>query len=85
MDKEIVLRESLKELIDKTILYQYTIPYTEKECEDDCYDYSNDNDLVELIYNSIIEYSFNEFEMIEYDYSTLFARALTTKMKYKEW
>lgn len=93
MEKEIALRESLKDLIDKTITYQYSIPHDEKEidginlcnCEDDCYNYSNDNDLVELIYNSIIEYSFNEFEMTEYDYSTLFARALTTKLKYKEW
>ncbi len=87
------MRESLKDLIDKTILYKYSIPHDEKEidginlcnCEDDCYDYSNDNDLVELIYNSIIEYSFNEFEMTEYDYSTLFSRALITKLKYKEW
>ena len=87
------MRQSLKDLIDKTILYQYSIPHTKKgidginlcNYEDDCYDYSSDNDLIELIYNSIIEYSFNEFEMTEYDYSTLFSRALITKLKYKEW
>jgi hypothetical protein len=63
------LRQSLKDLIDETIIYQYSIPYDDKKingielcnCEDDCYDYSSDDDLVELIYNSILEYSFNEF------------------------
>lgn len=87
------MRQSLKNLIDKTILYQYSIPNEEKKInginlcnyEDDCYDYSSDDNLIELIYNSIIEYSFNEFEMTEYDYSTLFSRALITKLKYHEW
>ncbi|MGM0641859.1 MAG: HamA C-terminal domain-containing protein [Thermotogota bacterium] len=80
-------------MVDKTILYQYSIPHSRKKIdginlcnyEDDCYDYSSDDDLIELIYNSIIEYSFNEFEITEYDYSMLLDRALITKLKYHEW
>ena len=87
------MRQSLKDLIDKTIIFQYSIPHDNKKIDginlcnykDDCYDYSSNEDLVQLIYNSIIEYSFNEFEMTKYDYSTLFSRALVTKLKYKEW
>jgi len=86
------LRESLKALIDKTILYEYSLPHKDKKInkinlsnyEDDCYTYSNDNDLIELIYNSMIEYSFNEYELTKYDYNTLLSKALVTKLKYKE-
>lgn len=87
------MRQSLKNLIDKTIIYKYSLPNSINKIEsvnlstheDDCYDYSSDNDLVELIYNSIIEYSFNEFELSEYDYSTLLAQALQLKIKYKNY
>ena len=52
------MRQSLKELIDSTIIYQYSIPHVDKKIdgidlcnyEDDCYDYSSDENLVELIY-----------------------------------
>lgn len=87
------MREKLKNLFDKTIIHQYTLPNSEKNIDgislsnqkDDCFDYTNDNDLIELIYNSIIEYSFNEFEMTDQDYDSLLVRALQTKIRYKEW
>jgi hypothetical protein len=83
------LRESLKNLIDKTIIYKYSLPNNTDKIDqvnlsnhkDDCYDYSNDNDLIELIYNSIIEYSFNEFDLTKKDYLSI---ALQTKMRYDE-
>jgi len=83
------LRESLKNLIDKTIIYKYSLPNNADKIDqvnlsnhkDDCYDYSNDNDLIELIYNSIIEYSFNEFDLTKKDYLSV---ALQTKMRYNE-
>ncbi len=87
------MRLSLKNLLNKTIFFKYSLPHSSKKIdginlsnfEDDCYDYSSDHDLVELIYNSIIEYSFNEFEITTQNYSMLFSRALTNKIKYKEW
>ena len=83
------MRESLKKLINKTIIYKYSLPNNTNEIDqvnlsnhkDDCYDYSNDNDLIELIYNSIIEYSFNEFDLTKKDYLSI---ALQTKMRYDE-
>jgi len=83
------LRESLKNLIDKTIIYKYSLPNSTNKIEsinlstheDDCYSYSNDDDLVELIYNSIIEYSFNEFDLTKKDYLSI---ALQTQIRYKE-
>lgn len=83
------MRESLKNLIEKTIIYKYSLPNNTNKIDqvnlsnykDDCYDYSNDNDLIELIYNSIIEYSFNEFDLTKKDYLSI---ALQTKMRYDE-
>ena len=86
------MRESLKILLKKTIIFEYSLPHSAKKTDgvnlsnsdDNCYSYSNDDDLVELIYNSIIEYSFNEFEMTSQDYSGLLSQALQTKMRYNE-
>ncbi len=83
------MRESLKKLIDKTIIYKYSLPNNTDKIDqvnlsnhkDDCYDYSNDNDLIKLIYNSIIEYSFNEFDLTKKDYLPI---ALQTKIRYDE-
>ncbi|HUH41635.1 MAG TPA: DUF1837 domain-containing protein [Sulfurimonas sp.] len=83
------MRQSLKDLIDKTIIYKYSLPCSAHKIEsvnlsnhnDDCYDYSNDDDLIELIYNSIIEYSFSEFDLTEKDYMSI---ALYTQIRYKE-
>jgi len=87
------LRQSLIDLLDKTILYKFSLPNNDEKiegiaisnCIDDCYDYSDDHSLVELIYNSILEYSFNEFEITTEDYSALLSRALINKIKYKDW
>jgi len=86
------LRQSLKDLFDKTILFQYFIPHERKKIDgvnisnyqDFCFYSKSDNEIIDLIYNSIIEYSFNEFEIDGKDYSNLIARALLTKIKYKE-
>lgn len=83
------MRQSLKDLIDRTIIYKYSLPYSIHKIDsvnlsnyrDDCYDYSNDKDLVELIYNSIIEYSFNEFDLTEKDYLYI---ALQTQIRYNQ-
>lgn len=86
------MRKSLNDLFNKTILFQYLIPHKTKKIDgvnisnyqDFCFSSNNDYDIVNLIYNSIIEYSFNEFEIDGQDYDNLIARALLTKIKYDE-
>lgn len=87
------MRDSLEQLIRKTLIYKYSLPHKEKSIdsislstlEDSAYFCNSNNDLVEIIYNSLIEYSFNEFEMSDADYAALLSKALQTKLKYKEW
>lgn len=84
------MRRSLHELIQKTILFKYYLPEdtigisktlhtTDK---DSCYTIDNKNNLIEIIYNSIIEYSFNEFDITNKDLDALHTIALQTKLKY---
>lgn len=86
------MRDSLKELIEKTIAFEYELPHIEKDIprtifsnhNDHCYTTTDDNALVEIIYNSIIEYSFNEFELEKNSYQNLHVLALKQKLKYNE-
>lgn len=84
------MRQSLIDLIDKTIVYRYDLPNSGKGIlntifsteNDKCYFASDKTDLAEIIYNSIIEYSFNEFDITGKDYKNLHAIALRNKLKY---
>lgn len=86
------MRQQLLDLVKNTILYRYDLPHatlaTEKTifstCNDRCYAASNKNDLAEVIYNSIIEYSFNEFEIGDRDYNDLQAIAFQERIRYDE-
>ena len=86
------MRQSLRDLIDKTIIYKYNLPdsitgtpKTIYSTEDDkCYSILDKDSLVEIIYNSIVEYSFNEFDLTLSDFNSLHAAALRTKLKYNE-
>ena len=80
------------DLIDKTIAYQYSLSCPTRKIDkthltttkDDCYLSLNNNALVEVIYNLIIEYSFDEFDLIDKNYDNLMPIALLTKLKYNE-
>lgn len=84
------MRKSLSDLIHKTIVYQYDLPNskigTDKTLystdNDKCYNTLDKNSIVDIIYNSIIEYSFNEFDLKTSDYDSLHTVALKTKLKY---
>lgn len=84
------MRKTLVELIKNTIVYKYDLPNnsagilsTVLSTENDkCYTVKDKNDLSEIIYNSIIEYSFNEFDIAIKDFEALHAGALQTKLKY---
>ena len=86
------MRESLKELIKKTIVFEYNLPNLEKGISktifstdvDKCYSSYDEEGFKEIIYNSIIEYSFNEFELTNIDYQKVFSQALKSKIKYDE-
>ncbi|USR64620.1 DUF1837 domain-containing protein [Providencia stuartii] len=51
---------------------------------DDTYECINDSQLSDIIYNSIIDYSFNTFEMNNTSLDNLLSIALKTKIKYEE-
>lgn len=84
------MRKSLLDLIEKTIIYKYDLPNntagifsTIYSTENDrCYTTIDKNDIAEIIYNSIIEYSFNEFDLTNKSYEALHSAALINKLKY---
>ncbi len=84
------MRESLVSLINNTILFKYHLPNGELSIskskfssdDDHCYSVQNNKDLATIIYNSVIEYAFAEFEIQESEFNALHARALKSKLKY---
>jgi hypothetical protein len=88
----ISMRPSLIKLLDKTLLFRYSLPNKQlgldrvdiSTLEDDAFECVSDSSLSEIIYNSIIESSFNEFDITGKDLESLLGAALRTKIKYKE-
>lgn len=86
------MRKSLLDLINSTFIYRYNLPNDQIGIQksifstenDLCYQIQNNENISEIIYNSIIEYSFNEFDINAKEYSNLHAIALKTKLKYDE-
>lgn len=86
------MRQQLLDLINNSILFKYDLPHAplaiEKTifstCNDKCYSTTNNNDLAEIIYNSIIEYSFNEFEIEGRDYNDLQTIAFQERIRFNE-
>lgn len=86
------MRQELYELVSNTIVYKYELPNNTIGIDksifstenDKCYASDDDESFAKIIYNSIVEYSFNEFDIQGKDYSKLHAIALKTKLKYNE-
>lgn len=86
------MRKSLLDLINKTIIYEYDLPNSIKgiprtifsTIDDKCYSVNDNNNLVELIYNSIIDYSFNEFDFSERELEDLHTIAFQERIRYEE-
>lgn len=84
------MRNSLKNLIKKTLIYRYTLPnvlldidgMSLSNVEDDCFSCECETALAEIIYNSVIEYSFNQFDLTDKDYKSMYARALKSKIRF---
>lgn len=86
------MRKELFDLISNSILYKYDLPNAEIGLDksifstenDQCFSSLSNDSLSEIIYNSIVDYSFNEFEIQEKDYNNLHSIALKTKLKFNE-
>jgi len=84
------LRETLKELIQNTIILEYRLPCSERGISkskytnenDHCYSAEDSNSIISIIYNSVIEYSFNEFRLANQDLLKLHTKALLTKLQF---
>lgn len=84
------MRNSLVNLLEKTILFKYSLPnglieksiYTSIE-KDLCYILLDDNKFAEIIYNSIVDYAFNEDELIE-DLDELQLEAISQRMRIED-
>lgn len=84
------MRKELYDLITKSIVFRYNLPNQNlkinrsifSNLDDKCFASMSNDSLAEIIYNSIVEYSFNEFDIVGKDYDKLHAVALKTKLKY---
>lgn len=84
------MRQSLQNLIHNTIIYRYDLPNntlgivqtSHSTTNDKCFSIANDENLSEIIYNSIIEYAFDEFEISRGELDSLMTTAIRTKMRY---
>lgn len=87
------MRDELLNLISSSIVYKYDLPNHELGIDksifstenDKCFSSVSNNNLAEIIYNSIVDYSFNEFDLQEKDMMSLHSIALQTKIKYNEY
>ena len=85
------MRESLDTLINQTIALEYTLPNEPTEtpkimvstASDECYKIlTQDFDLAKIIYNGIVDYSFEESAIDLTRLDVLQARALKSKLKF---
>jgi len=84
------MRQTLVDLIKETIIYEYDLPNKDTGVvktiysteNDQCYSAADVNNIAEIIYNSIVEYAYNEFELSGKNLDNLHAGALKTKLKY---
>jgi hypothetical protein len=83
------MKDELIRLIKESILFEYHLPHVEKGIEksvisnikDYCYKIDSDDNLAKIMHNSIIEYSFDSFEM-NVDEDVLFNKALLSRIRY---
>lgn len=87
------MRQSLVNLFKATIVFKYCLTnislgidkciYTNVE-NDLCYENNNDNDLIKVIYNSIVDYAFNEKDFVGEDINNLHFEAIDQRIRFEE-
>lgn len=86
------MKNSLRQLINNTIILEYRLSnldlgidkscITHKDLNDDCYKCENSEDLNRIIYESILYYAYDEFQLLDGDHQKMFVKAFNTKFKY---
>jgi len=86
------MKDSLTKLIEKTILLECSLPNTESDIdrtcvttltvEDDCFKAENTKDLAKIIYEGILYYSYDEFQLKGSNHQKMFLKAFNNKFKY---
>jgi len=86
------MKNSLRQLINNTIILEYKLSnsalginktcITHKDLNDDCYKCKNTDDLNRIIYESILYYAYDEFQLLDGDHQKMFVKAFNTKFKY---
>lgn len=84
------MRKSLEQLIQRTICLKYSLPNGAIEQsnistqKDDCYYVTDDSNLASILYNSLIDYAFNEYDISEDNHEKLLIKALKTRFKFRD-
>lgn len=87
------MRETLHKLLSETIVFEYSLPNVEKEIDrtkhttekDHCMKIgTTDIDVAKVIFNGIVEYSYDEWEIDLRRLDSMQRRALKTKIRYDE-
>lgn len=87
------MRQSLVDLFKNTIVFKYHLTNTSlgiDKCiytnvqNDFCYENTNDCKLVEIIYNSIVDYAFNEKDFADEDINDLHFEAIDQRVRIEE-
>lgn len=86
------MKQSLIDLINKTIVIEFSLPdltekiektcVTTKNIEDDCFKSNNDSDLAKIIYEGILYYAYDEFQLEGGNHQKMFVKAFNNKFKY---
>lgn len=83
------MKQTLTDLVQNTIILQCSLPCSSRKlnqtdlsnAEDNCFEINDLGDLSKIIYNNIINYAYDTFEML-YEEEVLLQRALYSRIRY---
>ena len=87
------MRDSLRELLSKAIVFEYALPHEEKNIdksihtteEDNCMKIGTTNsDIAKIIFNGIVEYSYDEWKVDYMKLDSMQKIALKTKIRFDD-
>lgn len=86
------MRKALQDLVKSAIVFEYSLPNKEHNInysafstvQDACFSKENDEDIAKVIYNGIVEYAINEYEIDYNDINTEHLRAMAENVRYNE-
>lgn len=86
------MRKTLQDLVKSSIIFEYSLPNKEHNInrsaystmKDTCFSKKADEKIAEIIYNGIVEYVINEYEINYEDIDTENLRAIAENVRYNE-